>query len=213
MGAGFAEQINETMTIQDCILGTAASTCRIRWANHAVLRPYDDAGVIDTLFCGISNGSSVGYHHPVTIYSSSVTELSACKRMWITQDGLSAHPSIACAAAHIEVQDIQHCKDRQMIERMAWRRAGKQQSEAEAIASSHAEQRLNERVNEQAVEPLDGPTGSMSTSFSVPSANGSCSRKCCGSPAPTRPSRWSACMPAAPGSRPQTARRRSATAI
>jgi len=38
---------------------------------------------------------------------------------------------------------------------MAWKRAGKQQSEAECIASSHAEQRLNERIDQQAAEPLD----------------------------------------------------------
>jgi hypothetical protein len=38
---------------------------------------------------------------------------------------------------------------------MAWKRAGKQQSQAECIASSHAEQRLNERIDQQAAEPLD----------------------------------------------------------
>ncbi len=155
VGAGFAEQINETMSIQDCILGTAVTTCaHTVGETHAVLRPSDDVGVIDTLFRGVADGNSVGYHHPVTIYSSSTTELSACKRLWISQDGLSSHPSIACAAAHIEVHDIQHCKDRQMIERMAWRKAGKQHSEAESIASSHAEQRLNERVDDRAAEPL-----------------------------------------------------------
>jgi len=91
----------------------------------------------------------------VTIYSRSTTELSACKRLWITADGLSSHPSIACASTHIEIQDIQHCKDRQIIERMAWRKAGKQQCEAESIASSHAQQRLNERVDDQATGPLE----------------------------------------------------------
>jgi hypothetical protein len=156
VGAGFAEQIDETMPIQDCILGTAVTTCaHTVGQSHAVLRPADEVAVIDTLFRGVAEGNSVGYHHPVTIYSSSTTELSACKRLWITQDGLSSHPSIACASAHIEVQDIQHCKDRQMIERMAWRRAGKQHSEAECIASSHAEQRLNERVDDRAAEPLE----------------------------------------------------------
>ena len=42
-----------------------------------------------------------------------------------------------------------------MVERMAWKRAGKQQSEAECIASRHAEQRLNERIDDQAAEPLE----------------------------------------------------------
>ena len=32
VGAGFAEQIDETMPIQDCILGTAVSTVHIPWA-------------------------------------------------------------------------------------------------------------------------------------------------------------------------------------
>ena len=42
----------------------------------------------DTLFFGTTLSDSVGYHKPVTIYSSSTTDLSARKRLLITQNNL-----------------------------------------------------------------------------------------------------------------------------
>jgi hypothetical protein len=42
-----------------------------------------------------------------------------------------------------------------LVERIAWKRAGQQQSSSEAVASQHAEQRLNERIDAQAEEQLE----------------------------------------------------------
>jgi hypothetical protein len=91
----------------------------------------------------------------VTIFSNSTTSLAACKRMWITEDGLFSHPAVSNAATSICINSIQSRKGRRMVERIAWRRAGKQQACAEAVASQHAEQRLNERIDAQAEESLD----------------------------------------------------------
>ena len=81
----------------------------------------------------------------MTIFSTAKTGLAACKRVWIDQNGLSSFPAGSNAETHVCIQDIRSKKDRGIVQRMAWKRAGQQQGEAECVASRHAEQRLNEQ--------------------------------------------------------------------
>jgi hypothetical protein len=156
VGAGIVDSIDDVTQINDCILGTSISgTAHTVGKTKSVLAPNSEMGVIDALFFGRTHSDNVGYHRPVTIFSSSETGLAGVKRTWITENGLSSFPAASNAETHICICDIQSRKGRGMVERMAWKRAGKQQSEAECIASSHAEQRLNERIDQQAAEPLD----------------------------------------------------------
>ena len=69
-------------------------------------------------------------------------------------DGLSAHPAAANAETHTTITDIRAVNGSQLIERMAWKRAEKQQGEAEDIASEHAREMAAERVDRQADELL-----------------------------------------------------------
>jgi hypothetical protein len=156
VGAGLAESVDDVTDICDVILGTdIVGTAHTVGRTKAALAPQPDAAVIDALFFGTTTSDSVGYHGPVTIFSDSTTRLAACKRIWIDQDGLSSHPATSSAETDVVIRDIQSHKGRQLIEKMAWRRAEKQQAKAEAIASCHAEQRLNERIDRQADETLD----------------------------------------------------------
>jgi hypothetical protein len=156
VGAGVVDSVDDVTQINDCILGTSITgTAHTLGRTSAALAPNSDMGVIDTLFFGKTHSENVGYHRPVTIFSTAETGLAGVKRVWITQSGLSSFPAASNAETHICIQDIQSRKGRGLVQRMAWKRAGKQQSEAECIASSHAEQRLNERIDEQAAEPLD----------------------------------------------------------
>jgi hypothetical protein len=156
VGAGIVQSVDEVMQISDCILGTSLCADTHTIGNtSASLSPNSEMGVIDTLFFGTASSCSVGYNGPVTIFSNSTTKLAAVKRTWITKDGLFAHPASSNAATGICINDIQSRRGRRFVERMAWRRAGKQQGCAEAIASQHAEQRLNERIDTEAEEPLE----------------------------------------------------------
>ncbi len=156
VGAGIVESVDDVTAINDCILGTTVvGTAHTVGKTSVSLSPNSEIGVIDTLFFGKTHSDNVGYHHPVTIFSSAETGLAAVKRMWINDNGLSSYPAASNAETHVCIHDIQSCKGRQLVERMAWKRAGKQQSQAECIASQHAEQRLNERIDQQAAEPLD----------------------------------------------------------
>lgn len=156
VATGIAEPVDDVSEVRDCILGTSiVGTAHTKGQTGVELVPNAEMGVLDTLFFGTATSDNVGYHKPVTIYSNSETSLAARKRLWITDEGLASHPAASNAETTISIHDIQSNKGRRFIEKMAWRRAGKQQSQAECIASSHAEQRLNERIDSQAAESLD----------------------------------------------------------
>jgi hypothetical protein len=156
LGAGIADRVDDTMEVHDCILGTdIQGTAHTIGQTSVELAPNPNLGMFDTLFFGTTTSENVGYHHPVTIYSNSTTQLAARKRIWVDEHGLASHPGDSNAVTEVQICDIQSDKGRAMIERMAWKRAQKQQGQAEAIASSHAEERLNERIDRQAAEALD----------------------------------------------------------
>ena len=101
----------------------------------------------------VNSSNNVGRNGPVCIYSTGQTSLSADKRFWLDEAGLHAHPAQAAAQTHSTINNIVSIKGRKFVERIAWRRAGKQLSQAEAIASEHAAARLGARVDAQA-DPL-----------------------------------------------------------
>ena len=51
---------------------------------------------------------------------------------------MHAHPAQAAAQTHSTINNIVSIKGRKFVEKIAWRRAGKQLGEAEAIAGEHA---------------------------------------------------------------------------
>ncbi len=156
LGAGIAEPVDDTTPIRDCILGTDIyGTAHTVGQTSIELSPHASLGVLDTLFFGTTTSDNIGYHGPVTIYSSATTSLAARKRLWIHAGGLASYPGASNAVTEVQICDIQSNKGRAMIERMAWKRAGKQQSSAECIASRHAEERLNDRIDQRAAEALD----------------------------------------------------------
>lgn len=156
LGAGIVEQVDETIPISDYILGTdIQGTAHTVGKTSVEFAPNPDFGVFDTLFFGMTKSDNVGYHGPVTIFSHATTNMAARKRLWIHSGGLSSHPGTSNAVTDLTICDIQSNRGRAMIERMAWKRAGKQHDKAECIASRHAEQRLNERIDQQADEALD----------------------------------------------------------
>ena len=156
VGAGIVEPVDDTQSLRDCILGTdIQSTAHTVGQTSVELQPDPDRGLLDTLFFGTTHSDNIGYHGPVTIYSSATTRLAACKRLWIEETGLSAYPGVSNAVTEVQICDIQSNKGRRLVERMAWKRAGQQQGEAEQVASRHAEARLNERVDQQAADPLE----------------------------------------------------------
>jgi hypothetical protein len=167
LGAGIAESVDESMPVRDCILGTDIyGTAHTVGRSNIALAPSDRFGMFDVLFLGNTTSDNVGYHGPVTIISQSTTSLSGRKRVWIHPGGISSESSVSTAETNVRLCDIQ--AKRSFIERMAWKRAGKQQGQAETIASSHAVERLNERIDQQADNALQRANQAYSEKFVRP---------------------------------------------
>lgn len=141
--------VRDTSPIVDCILGTEVhGTGHTTGELTAELVPSPDSALIDVLFQGEVASDTIGYNGPVTIFSTGITSLSARKRLTLDSEQFSALPAASSAVTSTEINDIQ--AKRGIIERMAWKRAGKQKSEAEYIAARHAEERFNERMDQEA---------------------------------------------------------------
>jgi hypothetical protein len=154
VGAGIDEPVDDVMPVHDCILGTdIEGTARTIGQTKASLFPDADVAAIDITLLAMNRSENVGRNGPVCIFNTSCTGLSACKRIWMDADGLSSHPAAANAETHSTINSISAKNN--MIERIAWKRAGKQQGEAEAIASQHAQWRVSERVDKKSAETVN----------------------------------------------------------
>jgi hypothetical protein len=166
---GVAGPVDEVAPIDDCILGTT-----IHGVGHTVghsnarLAADPALGAFDVLLQAVNCSRNTGYHRPVCIQSSGTSTLSACKRFWIDSQGLHALPSVACVQVSSCISDIRATNGKQFIERIAWRKALKQEPQADAIAASHGECRLNERVDAQAVTTLDRANADYETKVHKP---------------------------------------------
>ena len=74
----------------------------------------------------VNYSNNVGHNGPVCIYSTGQTCLSADKRFWFDETGVHVHPAQAAAEAHTTITNIVSIKGRKFVEKIAWRRAGKQ---------------------------------------------------------------------------------------
>jgi hypothetical protein len=152
---GVGGPVDEVAPIDDYILGTTVhGTGRTVGQTSAALNV--DPGTaanfatFDAMLNAVNHSNNVGRNGPVCIYTTGETCLAACKRFWIDAAGVHVYPACATAEAHTNINNIVSIKGRQFVERIAWKRAGKQKGEAEAIASQHAAYKLSGRVNAQA---------------------------------------------------------------
>ncbi len=155
VGIGIAGPVDEVAPVCDCILGTDIQGTGRTIGNTTVsLFPDADEAVFDIILLAVNNSENIGYHGPVCIYNTGRTGIGVCKRVWMDADGLSAHPAAANAETHTTITDIRADNGSELIERLAWKCAEKQQEEAEDIASEHARGMAAERVDRQADEML-----------------------------------------------------------
>jgi hypothetical protein len=167
VGAGVAGPVDETEPIQDCILGTAVQGIgRTLGQTTVSLVPDPCNGAFDTFLEGTNHSNNVGRNGPVCIYSRGETKICATKRIWINADGRHAYPAVTSARNRAIIYDIE--AQRQIIERIGWRRSEKQLPEAQAIASRHAEQRVNYRVDQQAAPAIEQANSNYATKVRIP---------------------------------------------
>ncbi|MCC6126196.1 MAG: hypothetical protein IT426_14635 [Pirellulales bacterium] len=155
VNAALAEEVDETAPLEDCILGTSIQgTTHTVGRASAKLAESNRFSIIDTYLMATAYSDTVGRNGPVCIYSNGTTCIGAIKRLWIDENGLFSHPASSHAVTNTCINDIQSIKGRKFVERIAWKKAGKQLPKAECIASRRAEARVNERIDERADKAL-----------------------------------------------------------
>lgn len=154
--AGIEQPVDEVSPVEDWILGTRIhGTARMTGHTSLVLEDDPQAARLRILLTGTAYSNNVGYNGPVTIYSRGTTSVSASKAIQVSAEGLCEMPTQACCATRTTIDDL--CARCGMIERMAWKRAGRQQGQAEAIASQHAAARVAGQMDRQASAMLAEP--------------------------------------------------------
>jgi hypothetical protein len=156
VAAGIAQDVDETAPVSDVILGTFINGVgRTVGRTQARLVPDGSSAVFDAVLLATNSSRSVGSHPPVCIYTCGTTCIGACKRFWMDGLGLHAYSAVSCAETHSTISDIRDTKCRKFVEKLAWRKALKQEGTADVIAGQHAQVQVNRRIDEQALEAIE----------------------------------------------------------
>ncbi len=121
---------------------------------------------LQVVLSGTVEASNVGHNRGVKIFSRGTVDVEAVKPIHLDPLGFSASGATANCSTDSTIDDISaKCR---VIERMAWKRAGKSQAEAERIGSRHAEQRIATRMDERAAKMLAEARDAYNENFRRP---------------------------------------------
>lgn len=171
LAAGFEQPVDDVAPVNEVILGTDVhGTGRTVGRVDLQLVPDAHRGLFNLVLAGTTHADTVGYNGPVTIYSSSVTQLRTTKPVAVTGEGLVGMPAYSTAVTDNTIHDISAGGRRLgcLIEKIAWRRASQQHSAAEAEAARKAELRASRRMEQQAGERLAEANARFASRFRNP---------------------------------------------
>ncbi len=151
LAAGIENDVNRVQGVTDVILGTQIQgTAHTTGRTRVNVVPNDRSAQFDVLLSGQAASNNVGHNGPVTIYSTGLTTISGRKVLVMNEDGLYGYGASANCATSTNIYSIQAgCG---LIEKIAWKQAGRQKSQAEAIASSHAAGRVAGQMDAEAAD-------------------------------------------------------------
>lgn len=137
----FADYVDRTTPVRDCILGTDIhGVARMTGQTSLVLYDNPQMASFAVVLQGTAVSNTVGFNRGVTIHSTGLSQLYGEKPMGMTAGGLFGYAPRTTGRTSSNIYNISaNCG---LIERIAWRRAGQQKAEAEAIASQRAAGRL-----------------------------------------------------------------------
>ncbi len=150
LSTGFNQYVDRTTPVRDNILGTQIQgMARFTGTQVLDMVPSSGDGRLNILLRGTILSNNLGFNGPVTLRSTGTTSVVATKQLVVNENGLFA----VAASAHCRTSSSIHSLWAKcgIVERIAWRKAGKQKGAAEAIASNHAEARINSSVDSEAV--------------------------------------------------------------
>jgi hypothetical protein len=150
--------VDQVSPVRDNILGTSIfGTARMVGQTSVSTNPSWSNGSLLLHLTGHAYSNSVGYNGPATIFTTGTTSIHATKPIILTADGVQLLPASANCSTSTQINDIQ--TKRRIVNRIAWKKAGKQKSQAEAIASQHAEARIAKQLDEEVATQLATANG------------------------------------------------------
>jgi len=148
------QRIDQTASVADYLMGAmTVGEAEIEGEVSARFVPDGERAVVDILLTGRSRArTTANFRDRVRIYSSSVSEVHARKRLQLNQEGLQAQRAIAWCPTRTTVNDIG--ARRRIVEWLARRRTQRKRGEMEVAASRQAARRVSQQLDEQAAKPL-----------------------------------------------------------
>lgn len=160
-------EVEDTMDIRDFILGTSIEgVAKTKGMISLATIPSNQRVSIDIQLKAETTSKNIGYNRGVVIHNHGVTQINATKRIYFDADGVQSDPAEAQCSTESTIDSIQ--AKSQMVQRIAWKRAGRTKGRANSIASRHAENRVEESVDEQAAEMLGTASEAYQEQFRKP---------------------------------------------
>lgn len=159
--------IDRVQPVRDVVLGTSiCGTARLVGDTTLDMVPCQNHALGNALVRGMVYTQTVGTQRKVTICSHGCGSVCAVKPIIFTPGQVYALPATASADTHTTIDDIQ--ARRRFVERIAWKRAGKQLPQAEAIANQKTASRLREEVDEESVDMVANMNRELNNSIRFP---------------------------------------------
>lgn len=167
LGTGFNQRINRVTPVRDNILGTDIHGTARFLANQSLATiPSARDARLNILLHGNIYSNNIGYNGPVTIRNTGTTSVAATKQLIVNENGVFTAPATAACRTNSTIHSISaKCG---LIEKIAWKKAGKQKGQAEAIASSHAAGRVSGFINQEAIGPVAKANAEFQDKFRWP---------------------------------------------
>jgi hypothetical protein len=145
--------VNQTSSVTDVILKTRIHGTA-HMVGHTSVTPAESwqRGLLCLNLTGTVCSNNIGVNGPATLHTTGITTVNAVKPILFDINGLTLLPATANCTTSTNIHSIETRS--RIVEKMAWKRAGKQQSEAEAIASDHAEARIARQLDEEVARQL-----------------------------------------------------------
>ena len=167
VGINGGSEVEDVTDITDYILGTSIKgVAKTKGLITMAMIPNQKRVSIGILLKGETTSKNVGVNRGVVIHNRGVTQIDATKQIYFDAHGINSDPAEAKCTTDSTIDSIQ--AKSQMVQRMAWKRAGKTQDRANSIASRHAETRVEESVDQQAAEMLNELSDTYQEQFRKP---------------------------------------------
>jgi hypothetical protein len=145
-----SRHINRTLPVKENILGTKIRGTATTTGDITIkLLPDPNQIAAQVLLTGTASSENTGWNRGVRIRSEGTTSIQASKPVFFDKNGISTGRTLVDCSTSTHIKSIN--ADRQIVEKIAWKKACKSKSEAECIANQLAEARVRQEIDDEVI--------------------------------------------------------------